>query len=422
MSSLAAVAADRGLRFVLFSFLDLFGVQRAKLVPASALPALEQGGAGFAGFAAWLDLSPAAADLLAFPDPASLMVMPGQPDLGWVATELRLEGQPLDHCPRGVLRRQLQRAAERGLRFCTGVEPEFMLLDGSGRSLGDPLDRQRKPCYEQQALLRQYPLIREVLLALEQLGWGPYQADHEDANGQFEINWTFAEAMVTADRHAFFRGLVSSLAEARGLTACFRPRPFSDLTGNGCHLHHSLWDDSGRNLFASTDGAEGLSDTARWFLGGVLKHAPALCAFTNPSDESYRRLAGASTSSGATWSPAWISWGANNRTHMVRVPDDQRLELRLPDGDANPYLLQAAVLAAGLDGLDRQLDPGPCSLADLHQDRPTDGRPLPGSLSQALEALAADAVLRDALGESFCGAYERLALQRSAEPSLGGLR
>lgn len=422
MSSLAAVAADRGLRFVLFSFSDLFGVQRAKLVPASALAALEQGGAGFAGFAAWLDLSPAAADLLAFPDPASLMVMPGQSDLGWVATELRLGGQPLDHCPRGVLRRQLQRAAERGLRFCTGVEPEFMLLDASGSSLGDPLDRQRKPCYEQLALLRQYPLIREVLLALEQLGWGPYQADHEDANGQFEINWTFAEAMVTADRHAFFRGLVSTLAEARGLTACFRPRPFSDLTGNGCHLHHSLWDDSGRNLFASTDGVEGLSDTARWFLGGVLVHARALCAFTNPSPESYRRLAGASTSSGATWSPAWISWGANNRTHMVRVPDDQRLELRLPDGDANPYLLQAAVLAAGLDGLDRQLDPGPCSRADLHQEPPQDGLPLPASLPEALEALAADAVLRDGLGEAFCRSYERLALQRPAEPTLGGLR
>lgn len=418
MSSLAALAADRGLRFVLFSFSDLFGVQRAKLVPASALQALEQGGAGFAGFAAWLDLSPAAADLLAFPDPASLMVMPGQSDLGWVATELRLEGQPLDHCPRGVLRRQLQRAADRGLQFRTGVEPEFMLLDGGGRGLGDPLDRRRKPCYEQLALLRQYPLISELLLALEQLGWGPYQADHEDANGQFEINWTFADALVTADRHAFFRGLVSSLAEARGLTACFRPRPFSDLTGNGCHLHHSLWGETGRNLFPAPDDPQGLSETARFFLGGVLAHARALCAFTNPSDESYRRLAGAGTSSGATWSPAWISWGANNRTHMVRVPDEQRLELRLPDGDANPYLLQAAVLAAGLDGLDRRLDPGPCSLDDLHQERPRDGQPLPGSLTEALEALAADGVLREALGESFCCAYERLAPRRPAEPAL----
>ncbi len=418
MSSLAALAADRGLRFVLFSFSDLFGVQRAKLVPASALPALEQGGAGFAGFAAWLDLSPAAADLLAFPDPASLMVMPGQPDLGWVATELRLEGEILDHCPRGVLRRQLQRAADRGLQFRTGVEPEFMLLDGAGRGLGDPRDRHRKPCYEQLALLRQYPLISELVLALEQLGWGPYQADHEDANGQFEINWTFADALVTADRHAFFRGLVSSLAEARGLTACFRPRPFSDLTGNGCHLHHSLWDATGRNLFPAPDDPQGLSETARFFLGGVLTHARALCAFTNPSDESYRRLAGAGTSSGATWSPAWISWGANNRTHMVRVPDEQRLELRLPDGDANPYLLQAAVLAAGLDGLDRRLDPGPCSLDDLHLERPRDGQPLPGSLAQALEALAADGVLREALGESFCRAHERLAPRRPAEASL----
>jgi glutamine synthetase type III len=418
MSPLAAAAAAHGFQFVLFSFTDLFGVQRAKLVPAPALEALEQGGAGFAGFAAWLDLSPARADLLAFPDPASLMGLPGQPEVGWVATDLVLDGEPLAHCPRGVLRRQLQRAAERGLQLRTGVEAEFFLLNGEGTALADGRDGRRKPCYDQLALMRHYPLISELLSALQKLGWGPYQADHEDANGQFEINWTYDDALITADRHAFFRFLVSWKAESHGLSASFRPRPFADLTGNGCHLHHSLWDGSNRNLFHDPAGELELSAMARHFLGGVLAHAPALCAFTNPTPASYRRLAGASTASGATWSPAWISWGANNRTHMVRVPDGQRLELRLADGDSNPYLLQAAVLAAGLDGLARQLDPGPCNLEDLHANSPRDGRPLPCSQEEALEALAADGVLRETLGEAFCQAYERLLPQRSGPAPL----
>jgi glutamine synthetase len=415
---LAAAAAARGFRFVLFSFTDLFGVQRAKLVPAPAVEALERGGAGFAGFAAWLDLSPARADLLAFPDPSSLMPLPGQPDVGWVATDLALDGLPLPQCPRGVLRRQVARAAERGLRFRTGVEAEFFLLNGEGSALADGRDNRRKPCYDQLALMRHYPLISDLLSALQDLGWGPYQADHEDANGQFEINWTFDDALITADRHAFFRFLVPWRAEAHGLTASFRPRPFVELTGNGCHLHHSLWDTSGRNLFPDPQGELGLSAMALHFLGGVLEHAPALCAFTNPTSASYRRLAGASTTSGTTWSPAWISWGANNRTHLVRVPDDQRLELRLADGDSNPYLLPAAVLAAGLDGVERQLNPGPHSLEDLHAHPPSDGRPLPRSQAEALEALAADGVLREALGEEFCQAYGRLLPQRSGPPPL----
>ena len=418
MSTLAAAATARGFRFVLFSFSDLFGVQRAKLVPAPALEALERSGAGFAGFAAWLELSPACGDLLAYPDPDSLMPLPGQEEVGWVATDLVLDGEPLPQCPRGVLRRQLERASERGLLFRTGVEAEFFLLNGDGTALADGRDNRRKPCYDQLALMRHYPLISELLQGLQELGWGPYQADHEDANGQFEINWTFDDALVTADRHAFFRFLVSWRAEAHGLTASFRPRPFVELTGNGCHLHHSLWDGNGRNLFHDPQGALGLSATARHFLGGVLAHAPALCAFTNPTSASYRRLAGANTCSGATWSPAWISWGANNRTHLVRVPDDQRLELRLADGDSNPYLLPAAVLAAGLDGLERQLDPGPCSLEDFHASPPADGRPLPRSQAEALAALAADGPLREALGEAFCEAYGRLLPQRSGPPPL----
>jgi glutamine synthetase type III len=410
MTDLASLAREQELRFLLVSFTDLFGTQRAKLVPASAIAAMAEGGAGFAGFAAWLDLSPADGDVMAIPDPASLMRLPWQGDVGWVAAELTLNGEPMAQCPRRLLRRQQQRAAELGYQLRSGVEAEFFLLQSDGTAIADPADTQEKPCYDQLALMRRYPLIAELLSGMEQLGWGPYQADHEDANGQFELNWTYADALTTADRHAFFKVMVKSLAEAQGLRASFMPKPFSQLTGNGCHTHLSLWDGAGRNAFHDPGGELGLSAVAYHFLGGLIAHAPALCCLTNPTVNSYRRLAAPPTTSGATWSPAGVSYTGNNRTHMVRIPDDQRLELRLPDGSAHPYLLQAAVLAAGLDGVQRRLDPGPRHDNDNAAEplAAASCAPLPASLGEALEAFAADAVLREALGEEFCRAYERL--------------
>jgi glutamine synthetase len=417
MTDLARFATDHGIRHFLFSFCDLFGVQRAKLVPAAAVAELASGGAGFAGFAAWLALSPADPDVLAFPDPQSLMVLPWQRQVAWLATDLRLRGNPLEQSPRFVLQRQLERAAQRGLELRTGVEAEFFLMDPQSTGIADALDQQSKPCYDQLALMRQYPLIAELLAGMEELGWRPYQADHEDANGQFELNWCFADALTTADRHAFFRMMVATLAERQGSRASFAPKPLADRTGNGAHLHLSLWDRAGRNLFPDPSGPLGLAPMAYHFLAGLMEHAPALCAITNPVPASYQRLARSSTSSGATWSPAWISYGGNNRTHMVRIPDDQRLELRLADGAANPYLLPAAVLAAGLDGLERELSPGARSDADTYADPPDPARvrPMPTCLAEAREAFRQDTVLRQALGEPFCQAWEALAGRRGDE-------
>jgi len=415
MSDLAQRVQELNLRFLLISFTDLFGIQRAKLVPASAVAGMARDGAGFAGFAAWLDLSPADGDVMAIPAAASLTPLPWQPEVGWVAAELQLNGQPMEQCPRRLLRRLLERAAALGFELRSGVEAEFFLLDPSGERIADGADTQEKPCYDQLALMRRYPLIAPLLEAMEALGWGPYQADHEDANGQFEVNWTFADALTTADRHAFFKVMVKSLAEQQGLRASFMPKPFAALTGNGCHTHLSLWGaagsaHAGRNLFHDPAGALGLSTLAYQFLGGLLAHAPALSCLTNPTVNSYRRLAAPPTSSGATWSPGGISYSGNNRTHMVRIPDSQRLELRLPDGAAHPYLLQAAILAAGLDGIEHQLDPGPRHDNDNYADPLSSERcgRLPGSLGEALEAFAADTALRQALGEDFCQAYERL--------------
>jgi glutamine synthetase type III len=415
MSDLAQRMQELQLRFLLISFTDLFGIQRAKLVPASAVAGMARDGAGFAGFAAWLDLSPADGDVMAIPAEASLTPLPWQPGVGWVAAELQLNGQPMEQCPRRLLRGQMERAAERGLELRSGVEAEFFLLDPSGERIGDSADSQEKPCYDQLALMRRYPLIGPLLEAMEQLGWGPYQADHEDANGQFEVNWTYANALTTADRHAFFKVMVKSLAEQQGLRASFMPKPFAALTGNGCHTHLSLWgtagsSQAGRNLFHDPGGELGLSPLAYHFLAGLLAHAPALSCLSNPTVNSYRRLAAPPTTSGATWSPGGISYTGNNRTHMVRIPDDQRLELRLPDGAAHPYLLQAAILAAGLDGIERQLDPGPRSDNDNYAKplEPGSCGRLPVNLGEALDAFKADSALRQALGEEFCQAYEKL--------------
>jgi glutamine synthetase type III len=414
-TALSQQMQEQGLQFLLVSFTDLFGMQRAKLVPASAAAAMAGDGAGFAGFAAWLDLSPADGDVMAIPDPSSLTPLPWQAGVGWVAAELTLNGEPMAQCPRRLLRRQQQRAAALGYELRSGVEAEFFLLSPDGSSIADTADHQEKPCYDQLALMRQFGLIGPLLSAMEQLGWGPYQADHEDANGQFEINWTFAEALTTADRHAFFKVMVKAMAEQQGLRASFMAKPFAALTGNGCHTHLSLWGANGnamagRNLFHDPDGELGLSRLAYHFLGGLIEHAPALCAITNPTVNSYRRLAAPPTTSGATWSPGGISYTGNNRTHMVRIPDGQRLELRLPDGSTHPYLLQAAVLAAGLDGIERQLDPGPRRENDNYANPLTPGQcqRLPADLGEALDAFSADTSLRGALGEEFCQAYEQL--------------
>jgi glutamine synthetase len=285
------------------------------------------------------------------------------------------------------------------------------LLTGDGELVGDARDQQSKPCYDQAALMRRYELVSKISDAMSSLGWGPYQTDHEDANGQFEMNWTYADAQVTADRHAFFKYMVKSLAEADGLRATFMPKPFANLSGNGCHMHISLWDAAGeRNLFHDAQGELGLSKHAYYFIAGLMAHAEALCAITNPTVNSYKRINGAPTASGATWSPNTISYSGNNRTHMIRIPDVDRFELRLADGASNPYLLQAAVIAAGLDGVANRRDPGKRRDNNMYTDPlPRDEvRRLPCNLLDAVRALRCDRELCAALGPAFVDAFTKL--------------
>jgi glutamine synthetase len=384
---------------------------RAKLVPAAAINKMAEEGAAFAGFATWLDMTPAHPDLFAVPDPASLTQLPWNPEVGWLAADLRMDGEEVAQGPRNTLRRVVAAATAQGYRLKTGVECEFHLITPEGDAISDPRDTQSKPCYDVSALMRRFDVIREICDAMQTLGWGAYQNDHEDANGQFEMNWGFDDALITADRHAFFKYMVKSLAEKHGLRATFMPKPFANLTGNGCHAHVSVWDSKGKtNLFEDRKGELGLSDMAYHFLGGLLAHAPAFCAIANPTVNSYKRLNAPRTSSGATWSPNTITYGGNNRTHMIRIPEGGRFELRLADGAANPYLYPAALLAAGMSGLEAKRDPGKRLDIDMYtQGHTVRGvKRLPLNLLDALRACERDKDFAAAIGQATVDAFLKL--------------
>ena len=407
-TDLSAVAAERGIKYFLISYTDLFGAQRAKLVPASAIGGMQRSGAGFAGFATWLDMTPADPDLFAVPDPATLIQLPWKPEVGWLASDLVMNGTSVEQGPRDTLKRVVAAAAEQGLSMKTGVEAEFFLVTPDGHAISDLADTATKPCYDQSALLRRYDVIAEICDAMLKLGWEPYQNDHEDGNGQFEMNWHFADALVTADRHAFFKFLVKSVAEKHGLRATFMPKPFANLTGSGCHAHVSMWRGK-TNVFEDPAGELGVSADGYHFLGGVIAHAEALCALLNPTVNSYKRINAPRTVSGATWSPNTVTYSGNNRTHMIRIPEGGRFELRLADGATNPYLLQAGLLAAGLDGIANKADPGTRLDINMYTDGHTvDAKRLPLNLLDAMRALGSSAALRSALGAGFVDSFCKL--------------
>lgn len=406
--SLVEQAKTLGLEFFLVSFTDLLGGTRAKLVPASKIATVETEGAFFAPFASNLGLGPDAPDIAAVPDPNSLIVLPWQPTVGWVASDVYMNGEPFVASPRVIFKRTLSQCEALGYTYKTGVEAEFFLLKKTdqGYSIADTLDTAARPCYDQLNLMRQFDLISTIVSYMEQLGWEPYQCDHEDANGQFELNWTYNDALTTADRHVFFKYMVKTLAEQRGLTASFMPKPFSHLTGNGAHIHMSLWN-NGSNAFLNETDELGVSSLGYEFLAGVLNHACGLSALCAPTINSYRRLGATMTASGSTWSPRYLSYGGNNRTHMIRIPDKGRFECRLVDGSATLYLAQAGLLAAGLEGVKNHLRAGERIDENMfvRGSEFTNLATLPSSLLEALRALEKDELLIQMLGELAAKTY-----------------
>jgi len=412
---LEALERDR-IEFIFAMFVDLHGKPCAKLVPVSAVDQLLDDGAGFAGFAAGaMGQVPSSPDILAMPDLASYTPAPWQPGLAILQCDPYCEGEPWPFAPRVILRRQIERLGHRGLALKVGAEAEYFLVrktaDGT-IEVADPQDRAATPCYDARALTRMYDHLTTVSRHINALGWVNYANDHEDANGQFEQNFGYADPMTTADRIIVFRYMMHTLAGQGGMLATFMPKPFAHLTGNGLHMHLSMWDGDDTELFVDSGDARGLrlSDMGYSFIGGLLEHARALAAVTCPTVNSYKRLASPAPDSGASWSPVFATYGGNDRTHMLRVPDAGRVEDRCIDGSANPYLTISAIIAAGLDGIERQLNPGdPCdlNLLKLTEDEARERGlvSMPMTLWHALEYLEADPVLREGLGKTPEGDY-----------------
>jgi glutamine synthetase len=400
-TDLASLARDSDTKFILALFVDLRGKPCAKLVPVEAIDQLATEGVGFAGYAVGaMGQEPKDPDLVAIPDPASFTPIPFiKEGLALVHCDPHVEGKPWPYAPRVILKSLIAQAADAGFEPWVGAEVEYFLLtrnpDGS-LATADADDTATQPCYDARGVTRMYDHLTAVSDAMNALGWGNYANDHEDGAGQFEQNFAYADALTTADRVISARYLISVLAEKRGMTATFMPKPFSDRAGNGLHLHLSLW--SGQRP-AFPDEADvrglGLSVMAYGFIGGILDHAAGLSAFLAPSVNSYKRRNAVTTTSGATWAPTKASYGGNDRTHFVRVPDGDRIELRGSDGAANPYLAIATTAAAGIDGVARGSDPGdPCGPGESRSSSAT----LPQTLLHAVQALRGDQLLVDALG------------------------
>jgi len=400
MSDLATLAQESGTKFILALFVDLRGKPCAKLVPVEAVNLLATEGVGFAGYAVGaMGQEPKDPDMMAIPDPASFTPIPFiKEGLALVHCDPHVEGAPWPYAPRVILKTLIQQAADAGFEPWVGAEVEYFLLrrtpDG-GITTADAHDTADQPCYDARGVTRMYDHLTAISTAMNTLGWANYANDHEDGNGQFEQNFQFADALTTADRVVTLRYLLSTIAAERGMVATFMPKPFSDRTGSGLHLHLSLTS-GGTPVFPSDTDARGLglSDTAYSFVGGILDHACALQAVVAPTVNSYKRTRATAPASGASWSPNTPSYGGNDRTHYIRVPDSQRIELRGGDGSANPYLAIAGALGAGLDGIKRSTDPG--DIGAQHRS------PLPPTLLHAVDELESDPVVTgvlDAAGE-----------------------
>ena len=398
------------IEFLFANFVDMHARPSAKLIPADRLDDLLTDGAGFAGFAAGdIGQQPNDPDMIAMPDPASFTPLPWKPHVGWFASDVVVEGEPWPYCPRTILRNQMKRCEDMGYQFMIGYELEYLLVrktEDGGIEVADKLDDLEQPCYDIRALTRSFDFVSEVADNVNSLGWGLYATDHEDANGQFEQNWGPADPLTSSDRAIFYRYMVEAMAQERGLIATFMPKPFAHLTGNGCHMHMSLWDGDTNVLLEDPKEDPrglGISEKGYQFIGGLKKHAKAYIALTAPTVGSYKRLVIGAPTSGATWAPAYVTYGWNNRTVMLRIPDHGRIEDRTVDGACNPYLAATAVLAAGLDGIENGIDPGDPSSGSMYETSVEDRKKmgietLPANLLDATRELEGSEVMRAAFG------------------------
>jgi glutamine synthetase len=414
----AAALSEAGVRYCAASYVDLHGVPKAKMVPIAHHAQMLAGSELFTGAA--LDGVPQSVndeEVSAVPDPASCSILPWKPEVAWFASDLHLKGEPFEACSRVILKRQLARAASHGLKFNLGIEAEFYVFEKQAAGAFAPLSPRAhldKAAYDFVRLLDNFAWADELVSAMNTLGWDVYSFDHEDGIGQFEIDFMYADALTMADRYTLFRMMAHEITKKHGGFASFMPKPYADRAGSGAHLNMSLADlATGTNLFADMDDPRGckLGALGYKFIAGVLKHLPAICAVVAPTVNSYKRLVKQGSASGFTWAPVLCCYGGNNRTNALRIPlAGGRVELRAADSSCNPYLAAAMVLAAGLEGIEADLDPGAPNSENMYLKTGADLealgiKTLPDSLAAALDAFAADPLSKEVFGAEMFGAW-----------------
>jgi glutamine synthetase len=416
--ALKATLAEKGVRFALASYVDIHGKLKAKCVPIAHLNDMFLGSELFTGAA--LDGVPQQVsdnELAAVPDPTSCIQLPWKPELAWFASDLHLDGKSFEACSRNILKRQLDRAAALGFRFNLGIEMEYFVFKDDEAGNPTPIssrDSLAKPCYDLVGLVDQFDVVAEVVDTIDKLGWDVYSFDHEDGNGQFEIDFKYADALTMADRFVFFRFMANELAQKRGYYVSFMPKPHANRTGSGAHFNMSLASLSGgTNLFNETRDKRGcgLSELGYQFIGGILKHAGAITACIAPTVNSYKRLVKQGSMTGSTWAPVFACYGGNNRTNMLRIPSaGGRIECRAADSATNPYLGAAMLLAAGLEGVETKCDPGEPHMENLYESsmealREKGVSLLPRNLFEAVEALERDPLGKQVMGRLMFDAF-----------------
>lgn len=416
MTELRDSLSAKGVKYVLASYVDMHGISKGKMVPIDHIDNMMAGSEMFTGAA--LDGIPqdiSDEEVAAHPDPTSCSILPWQPDVAWFASDLWCEDKPFEPCSRNILKRVLAKAQDQGYYLQLGIESEFYVLSETDTGL-EPIserDTLGKPCYDSHMTLHNLHWLDELVEAMNNMGWGVYSFDHEDGNGQFEIDSDFTDGLGMADRFILMRMLVNEIARKHGYFATWMPKPFGNRTGSGAHFNMSLTDETGENLFVDSDDTRrcGLSAMGYHFIGGILKHLPAICAVVSPTVNSYKRMVKQGSMSGSTWAPVFICYGNNNRTNTIRIPKSgNRVELRAADSSCNPYLASAMVLAAGLEGIEQKIDPG-----DPHRDNMYEKsreeldklgiRELPRTLGEAVNAFAADPLTLEVFGEQMHNAW-----------------
>ncbi|MBI1774100.1 MAG: type III glutamate--ammonia ligase [Proteobacteria bacterium] len=417
LRSLETALRDRGVKYLLASYVDMHGVSKGKVVPVAHLPQMVSGSELCTGAA--LDGVPQDIndeEVAAHPDPASCTVLPWQKDVAWFASDLWCEGAPFEPCSRNILKRMLAKARDMGFKLNCGMEAEFFVLRDAEGGYVPVSNRENlaKPAYDVARLLDNLPWLGELVDAMNDLGWDVYSFDHEDGIGQFEIDFDYTDGLVMADRYVFFRRMAHEIARKHGAFATFMPKPFPDRAGSGAHFNMSLASlKDGRNLFTAEKDARGnrISALGYKFIAGLIKHLPAICAVVAPTVNSYKRLIIRGSASGFTWAPVFVCYGGNNRTNTVRIPlAGGRAELRVADSACNPYLGIAMAMAAGLEGIERDLDPGEPHRDNMYLKSAEELARLgvsllPRSLGEALEAFAADPLSRQVMGEKMFAAW-----------------